>query len=413
MKRLLLFFVFLFAQIALSLFAGFAALGAAVPADSVRGGAQYLGVELSGRSMAEASALVEQISESQLNKGMAEFTYRETKFIFRFTEIALRADYSQLAQSLAARGSGAYYNNMFTAFIRQYGADPAPLFTVDVEAFREKLRLMKTYVDSAPVNADISYSPEEGIVHSPSWQGADLDVDGQFEYIMSAFLADPFSPMELDSNAMIAATALLVAEPRVADSMLADVDAILASIDVPVPQGHDLALLTQAAEAINKVWVPKKGAASAPFSFMRYLDEAGLSSGGGAPPEYGFVATALMHALLVCGCDYAAMEAPISPDAADYSGLPGFGIMLSAVAGDGNTDGGGAADLTDLPDFRFTNSLDSNIVIFSGIEDGELTVIVAGSSKLLGGRAAPHEIHSSIADGRAQLFKDGKKIAEQ
>ena len=405
------------------LFAGYAVLSYSAPPDTVRGGAGFAGVQLSGRSVAEAAGLVEQICESRIDKGMAQFTYRETRFLFHFSEIGLTADYSHLADSLTVKGSAAYYNNLFTAFIRQYGADPSPLFSVDASAFRGKLDHMKSFIDSLPVNADINYSAEAGISRSPSWQGAAFDVDGQFDYIMDAFLADPFLPLALDSARMITAGALLIEEPRVADSMLSDVDAALGAVSAPVPQGYDMPLLAKVAEAINKVWIPKKGTAGAPFSFMRYLDEAGLPVGGDAPQEYNFVATALMHALLAGGCDLAAMEAPISHSqgAADYSGLPGFGINLSPVFGEsggntatgGNANIGGNATVGGGQDFIFTNSLESNIVIFAEAKDGELAITVAGSSALSGPGAAPHDIHSTIEDGKARLYKDGKNIAEQ
>ena len=410
MKKLLLFVIYPVAQIFISLLIGYFALNLVVPSGVVHGGATFSGVDIAGMDTAEASAIIKHIGDKNVEKGIAAFTYNDMQFYFHFNEIGLSADYSRIESSLSIKDTPFYLQNLFTAFIRNYGAAPKPEYTADSDAFREKLNYIKTFIDKAPVDADIEYTKDGEIVLSPSEKGVYFDIDNQFDIIYSEFLFDPFKIIALDSNAAISDAMLVIEEPLVTDAYLAGIDTVLSQIQTPVPADYDMPLVALAAEAINKVWAPKKGKAYSPFSFLRYIDEAGLPIDK-ASREYNLVASALLHALLIGGVDYAKIEAVKSFDIYAYIGLPGFGVELLSYGGGENTDDNLSANSV-APDFLFTNTLDGNIVIFASVADGELNIAVAGKKDLSGNGAAPYNINSEILDGKVSLFRNGKKVAD-
>ena len=410
MKRLLLLISYPVLLIVLSLAIGFFTLNLTVPPQVVRGGLTYSDVDLSGMDIAEASALIKNIGDKQIEKGYAAFIFENTEFLFHFNEIGLTADYSGIESSLSAKDSPMYLNNLFTAFIRKYGSAPKPAYTADAEAFRGKLFEIKALIDKESVDADIDYTADGEIVLTPSVNGVYFDVDGHIGHILPEFLSDPHKTFAIDSDAMISEAALVFEEPRVPDALLDGIDTALAQIKTPIPADCDISLVSRAAEAVNKVWLPKKGMAYSAFSFLRYIEGAGLPADAPAR-EYNFVASVLLHALLAGGEDYSKTESARSSDKYAYAALPGFGIELIASAGADSTDVNIDAG-QDPMDFQFTNTLDGNIVIFASASDGSLNITIAGKSSLAGKNAAPYEIYSEIKDERALLYRNGKKIAE-
>ena len=403
MKRLSLLIIFIAAQIILSLSAGYAALDRLAGADMVRGGIMLFGVDFSGGEAAAAGARIRDMLESRIDQGLASFIYQDTEFEFHFSEIGLNADYSGLEQSLTKKGAKTYLSDLFSAFLHDYSGDPALSFSADKAAFHRKLNCIKPFVDKAPVNADINLDGNGEITKTPSAGGVVFDAGRQLDGIYSDFIKNPFDPIMLD-NAGSGMTFISSVEPDVTDGMIADIDAVLAESVARVPDGYDMAAVAEAADAINKVWVPKKGMAYGLFSFVRYLDDAGIQAGGGNSRENGFVASALLHALLSCGADYAKMEFSRSTGGEPYPRLPELGVDLSVPIG--------AAGEEKPPDFRFSNTLTCNIVIFASAADGELRVAVAGSSALTGPGAAPYDVYAVTEGGRSRLYRSGKKIAD-
>ena len=411
MKRFFLFIIFPVVQIAFSIVTGYIALNFAAPSDAVQAGVAYAGVDFSGMDVPEAAAAIKQIDESRISKGIADFVFQDIDFVFHYSEINLSADYSGIENSLVDKSSHAYMSSLLTAFTRKYSSAPKLVYEADAVAFRDKLLHMKTYIDIEPVNADINLSNEGEIDYIPSSQGTYLDVDGYFDQVYKAFLENPFEPFLLDSYTTQDSMVVATVEPRVTDSMLAGIDTILARVSAAVPASLDFFIVSDAAEALNKIWAPKKDIAYGPVSFLRYISEAGLPDD--APSrEYDFVASTLMLALLTSGIDYSMMDYAGYDEytyeyenlyGSGYGGIPGFRVALLQ---DGGLAGGGG-------DFRFTNTLNNNIVIFMFVNDGSLNVVIAGSSKNAGRGAAPFEIYSDISGGSAVLYRNNVKIAEK
>ena len=394
MKRLFILAIFIIVQIFAAITAGYAALELSAPENAAGGGSVCPEIAFSGMDVSKASSLIETVSENQLKNGMAGFLYQDREYLFKYSEIGLTADYSGLEDVLRAKSKPAYAYNLFSAFRRNYGEIGGPVYSADSALFLKKLSQIKSGIDAPPVNADINCDAEGRLTAEPSFNGVELNLDDQSGYILDSFLENPFKPFALDSEAMLSSSALIVREPRVTGDLLSGVNAALSNVNITIPDGYDVKAIENAAGAVSKIWLPKKGMAYAPFSYLHYLSEAGLSPDG-APRESEFVATVLVHSLLIGGGEYAKMEYARRDDTTIYPDLPGFGVDLSA---------GG--------DFKFTNGLEGNIVIFTFVEDGGLRVIVAGNEKFFGRNAAPYKIYSETDEnGRASLYRNGKKIA--
>ena len=389
MKRIALIFTLIASQIIFTLTAGYLALNLYASSEAARRDGGYAGAESAGDAAARMAATKRGQLLNQAEKGYARFRHEDADFIFKFSEIGLTAVLKQYGNSFFTDDSASYYANLFSAFTRDYEANLRLDYTADADKFRKKLEAMKTFVDRPPVDAGIDLSDTGEIVRTPSSYGEFLDVDGRFDSIFGDFLSDPLQTFHLDAENRECGYVSYV-EPRVSDSILADVDAVLSEVKAAIPDGFDKLLIINAAEAVNKVWAPKKGSAYESFSFAKYLEEAGLPTDKPAP-EYDFVASALLHALLISGEDYGKMETAKSARGEPYPDLPGFGVSK---------------------DFKFMNSLNSNIVIFAYVSGDNLYVSIAGNSSLKGENAAPHKIRSALENGRARLYRNDKKIFE-
>ena len=402
MKRLFAITLFLVFQIALSLSAGYWALNRYTSMNGVRTGAAYAGEDLTGMDADAATETVIRAVNEKIDSELASFLYKDTEFVFHFSEIGLEADYTNIKAALSSNDTQSYISSLLSAFVRVYGDELEPAYTVGRDAFLKKLLLMKEYIDSDPVDANIDCTADGAVTVTVSEDGAFFDAEGMYVLISEQFCADPFRPQVLDAAGGAGPAIIETIAPRVPGELIGDIDTALAIITAQIPEGYDARLVEQAAEAVNKVWAPQKGKAYDSFSFMRYLDDAGLPTDRAAR-EYNFVASALLHALLVSGEDPSKMEFGVRAGGSGYGGLPGMEISLAGGAA--HNAGGGAEDFAD---FRFSNTLNGNIVIFAMASDDNLKIIVTGNSKLFGG----YDVHTVTENGRVLLYRDGKRIAD-
>ena len=403
MRRLTAVIIFIALQIVLAITAGYWFLANCETEGRVRAGVGYSGVDLSGMDIDAAVETVGGAIDEKIEDGLASLVYKDTEFVFHFDEIGMKADYPGIKAALSPGVSDSYYSELLSAYTRGYGYGLKPAFTADGGEFREKLLRIKTLIDREPVDAGIEYFPDGEITRAPSENGAVFNVDEKYARLARVFFDDPFEPLDLDYPRDGGDAFVDVVAPRVPGALIEDVDFALAAAAAPTPGDFDAQLVGRVAEAINKVWAPKKGMAYDSFSFLRYIEEAGLPSD--APVrEYDFVATALLHALLLCGEDYAKMDFiwSVEPETAAYPGLSGLQVGLLRDAD------GAAAGARGLSDFRFSNTLSCDIVIFAYVADGALNVAVAGNSSVY----RKYEVNTVAGENSVELYRDGKRLSE-
>ncbi|MDR3119803.1 MAG: hypothetical protein LBU58_00440 [Clostridiales bacterium] len=427
MKRLLLFFGFVFLQIALSLSLGYFTLGNRQPENAAPRGAVYQGVDYSGAGLIEARDAIASAQRQKAAEARGFFSYQGTEFTFQNSEIGLAPDEDRILAALDGKSAAYYPSRLFSGFLRGYGGELAPAMKADAEAFRGKLLMMKQFIDRGPKDANIelrrgaadsSYS----LFLRPSEEGLSFDVDGQFDRIFEDYLAHPFEPYLLDGadGADAGTGGVVPIAPRVTSEMLLDIRTVLGEAVTPLPEGFDAELAARAASAVHKVWIPKNGSAAGPFSLTRYLKEAGLQTERRAE-EYDLLATTLFLAVLRAGVDASKIEreAALNADGLDFvycdvgfgTALLGQGPSETADGGESADDGSSGGGSGAAGDFRFTNTLDSNLVIFASAEGGALTVTVAGSLPARG-KQPPLSVYSTVEGDRVRLYQGGVRFEE-
>jgi hypothetical protein len=318
----------------------------------------------------------------------------------------MAADSGGIADEVAKKSALHYRHALFSAFTRPFEAELAPKLEFDGLKLKSKLAMIKGIIDAPPQNANIDLA-DGRIVRTPAAEGVSMSVDGSYARLSEILSERPFAMSSgsgaaggaaaQDAQAGAAGAAAGAAgsqlecealQPDITDDMLADIDALIAEASTPVLAGIDVGLLRKAAEAIEKVWVPRHGMASEPFSLNRYLSDQNLVSEENVD-EYNQLATTLFIALLRAGVDIGEIDRRAMPEAPLYCEA-GFG---TTVRGTGM-------------DFLFTNTLASNIVIFTSVQDGQLRVRIAGG--LDPDRPAPREVRSARRGGAAEIYIDGE-----
>jgi len=391
MNRLCILAALIATQIVAALIIGYLAINLTPTEEYTRKGAYYSGADLSGMPVEDALKAVELIDGKKIEGGIAAFIFNDREFLFSFSDIELAANYDLLVHGLTAKGSDTYRYSLFSGFTRVYTGAPKPIYEANSDLLKHKLLQIKDHIEIMPQNADIHFSASGGITKTPSSDGVYFDVAGKFEHIFALFLTDPFAPFQIGSNSMVASSAIIKTAPRVTDAMLEGVTAALSSIAAPIPDRLDIELLGLSAEAINRVWIPRAGDAGAPFSFLRYIRDAGLPDSIGYE-EYSFVASVLLHALLAAGADYSSITFDTSSNMDFYEALPGFGVSI------------------DNNDILFSSSFGDNIVIFASMENGDINITIAGNPDLPESREAPHEVISSVEGALANLYINNEII---
>ena len=318
-------------------------------------------VSLSGMSISEAVGVVVARYEDILDNGRARIRYGNDEFVFKFSEIQYAIDKDELTLQIEEKSKQAKSLNLLSTNLRNYTVQVVPSITINDEAFKEMLEQIKPVVEREPSNANIDIIDGKVSI-TPDINGVLFDVEKSFLDIKERFLNDPFGVLDL-SNRSGREIELLAA--RIPESILVDMESVIAVASTPIMPWCDRELLQKAAESINKVFlhgVEGEGAASMTdlFSLDKYLANRWLRQSY-AVEEYNQLATTLYIAILRAGITRERIYLYRQDSKADYSDL-GFDVSV----------------LGRNRDFKFDNTLNSDIIIFASVEDDLLTVRVAG-----------------------------------
>ncbi|MDR1440647.1 MAG: VanW family protein [Clostridiales bacterium] len=413
MKKLSLMAAFAVCQVLVALLLGFAAIDMLYHSKTPKG-LSYGGADFSGMSQDEAAVLLKSTIDDRIKTQSATISYRDLEFVFRLSEIDLEIGNDSIADEIAAKSELHYKHALLSAFTRAFDTELLPRLDFDGLKLRNKLLMIKGIIDRPPQNANIELVGGK-VAKTPASEGISLLVDESYFKLSEAYSLRPFDKSEIvgveggaGENGAVEAISDAGAgapepaqsggleyealHPDITDDMLSDIDALLAEASTPILPGADAALLAKAAESIEKVWVPKYGMASEPFSLNRYLSGQGIV-GGEATGECSQLATTLFVALLRAGAGIGEIDRRALPQAAPYC-EDGFGTLVSGESAD----------------FMFTNTLGTNIVIFTSVQDGALVVQIAGGKGQ--GGSAPHEVYSQRRGGTVGIYIDGELAAE-
>jgi hypothetical protein len=410
MKRLLSVFGIIIAQAILTLAVAYAAIYAQ------RGGVAstivtYDGVEYADISAAQRaqSELVEKIA-AQIETGSARIRYGPDEFVFGLLEISLQLDTSALKKDIDEGFLKYNASNLLTAYHNPYRAALAPKFSLDGEELRDKLFLINELIEREPIAATIDLVNGE-VIKGGSEEGIYYDIDASLPKVRAAFERHPFSRYTLAGpQAAPGEREVRKWMPDVPSDALDYVDGVIAEASTPIMDESDFGLLTNAAHSIDKILLfpyetyGSTRLAAGVFSLRKCLGDVSAlePSGGGGyiqiPDNVASqVATTLFIAALEAGIDYNNIFRTFTLENQEYCD-PGFGIVYEANG----------------PDFSFENSLESNIVVFAAVEDGQFFVRIAGHVGGAFGPSARKALSTEVktADGKqfVSVYRDGKLI---
>ena len=425
MKRLLLVFCLIIAQAALTLAVAYASLYAQ------RGGAPstiltYDGAEYSG-AMDELSIeadLYEKIA-AQIETRSARIHFGQDEFVFGLPEINLALDLAALRNDIKANFQKYYASSLLSAFRNPYYVELVPAYHLDSDKLREKLLLIQEFIGREPVDAGIDLVDGE-IIKTDSADGLLFDVDASLPKMLAAFESQPFRRYTLAGpDAAPNSREIRRQMPYVRSDAFNGIDGVIAEASTPIIDESDNDLFTDAAYRIDKVLLfaddthVNTQLPAGLFSLRKYLGNipASGAEGGDSIQIPDYVGSQVATTLYI-----AALEAGIETDKftvvnAKTERIQGKIYRTPIIADLAYCERGfGTAYENDGADFQFENSLESNIILFASVEDGQFTIRIAGHVGDADGAGAQRELRTETeSTGSADVvsvYRDGELIDE-
>jgi len=360
MKRSAIILALIVFQIVSALTVGFIAVNIQ-DGKLVADGVMSSTLSLSGMTVNEAVEAVNEQFQETLTKGQVRIRYGFDEFVFQFAEIEAEIDRVWLAQEIEEKSSQARELNLLSSNWRNYTVFIYPRITFNDEAFKGLLYQIKPIIERKPVNANIDIVGGKLSI-TPDSNGVFFDVDKFYESIKDRFLSNPFSVLMLSNRVN---REIQVQQARITTDLLINMETVIAEASTPIAPGYNRELMIEAADSINKVFLHAlEGEGNTRradiFSLDKYLTRQGIQNNT-VVDELNQLASTLYIALLRAGIKREGVSLYHQDRKADYCDL-GFEV---SVLGSGR-------------DFKFENSLKSDIIIFAAVEDDTLSVKIAG-----------------------------------
>ncbi|MCX8129223.1 MAG: VanW family protein [Clostridia bacterium] len=325
----------------------------------------YIGnTPLGNLNREEAAAKVEEMYKATISNGSFTIIYGSNKkFLVKYSEIDAFLDIAATIRTAFGSTGSESFENMIRGHFSSQKREITPVITFNEGKLREKLNELAIYINKEPVDADIEVK-EGKVVKIPEEKGLKLNFNKSLKRIESEIgksIGGFISFREADD---------LEVETIAAEYTLSSYDGLNEIISQHTTKVLDLDVadsLIQAAFAINKVCVPcadlKNRKEPSSFSFNKYLViEGGIINKN--DEGYNQVASTLYAAVLKAGIDPKFITRTPHKNTVDYI-QPG----LDAVV------------ISNTYDFKFVNTLDSPVLIYTEIHGDTLTVSIISKKK--------------------------------
>lgn len=250
--------------------------------------------------------------------------------------------------------------NLFKANFSHEKVAVVPVITFNESKLRQKLMELAGQIDREPRDADI-YIENGEVVREPEVNGIKLNVANTVEVIRKSLALNPEAVVQLGRGG----SGELVSVPAVTRlSDIHEIDYVLAEYSTEIRYKELTESIELAAEAINGAIVPvskRDGSGKDIFSFVELLNRQNAEFDNDNE-GYDQVASTLYAALLTAGVDNKAITRLPHKLAVDYI-EPGLDAWISGSEGD----------------LKFINPFKHKVAIFAEVEDGRLTVWLAGN----------------------------------
>lgn len=284
-------------------------------------------------------------------------------FEIQLKDIDAVVDYDATVKHINDEHEAQSFYRMINSYFLVRKAVFSPSVSFSEEKLREKIKVISSIIYKDPVNARI-YLRDGKVQKVPGADGRRLSIDNAVAR-MKSDLAKGYKQSILFSFSNNSELEKIEPEARTED--LEGVEEIIASYSTEIKAAENLDSIKAAVSAINKVLIysvdPVSGERAGVFSFNKYLNDANLIREYN-DEGYNQVASTLHAAVITAGIepkDISRIQHKIPVDYIE----PGLDVRVF-----GSTE-----------DYKFRNSLDNNIVIFSELKDNKIIVSLAGKSE--------------------------------
>ena len=289
--------------------------------------------------------------------------------------------------------------NLLSGHFLKKQKDISPEISYNEGKLRTNIEEFANNFNVNPQNANIKYENGE-IIKQDHKEGLEVNVDSIFDTLsnqMGFFINNPLNLYTDRSNCFKSI------EPEITIGHLDGVNEIIAQAYTPIALFDDYSDIESVILVLDKLFIPPASQNPEEFSFEKCLKENKISKLSNMQ-GLNATATTLYQALLIAGIDKEAISRVPNENTVEYA-MPGTDASLS-----GNND------------LKFTNTLDSKLVFFAGIESNHIVIRIAGEKKEEGVSCVlENEIvqifeppiiysqNSELLSGETQVVKVGKE----
>lgn len=348
------------AQSMLAMIAGFFVLNFASE-NRISPGTTVEGVDIGGMNKASAVKKLEEHYLPLIENGKVNiFLAPDNSYEIKYQDLDVTVDCESTIASVSSIRRGGWLLNLIGMYFYPSKRTVAPVVKLSEWKLRKKLEELALLTDKEPRDARV-YLEGDKVVKEADVDGQRLNIDNLLKRIMDEFrktssVSVSLKPGESSEIETVKATITL--------NSLEGIDEVISQYKTPIVPGIDADSVKRASDVIDRVMLRAgdEGRNIQPdeFSFNTWLAREGKLEEKNNE-GYNLIVSTLYAAVLAAGIDPGGISRVPHETTAGYI-EPGLDARV----------------LGDSIDFKFVNSLKQNIIIFSEVRDGMLTVSIAG-----------------------------------
>jgi vancomycin resistance protein YoaR len=360
LKRHFLIFAIMFSQTLLAILCGLAVLflySGQNTAPQVRVGS----LEAGGLSRQEAIRMLESTYGNVFERDYLKIRYNGTEeYDIRYTDINARLNVEATLEAVYGRNGTDKLLNLVRGYFSSRERAVMPVVTLDEQKLRNKLAELALLIDKEPINARI-YLKDDKVVKHPEINGLRLNAGHAVSKLVENISLHPEAMVELLAEANYEIETVV---PEYSSENFNGVEDILVRYSTDILSPSEVNSIKTSIAAINRVLIyaadTKKGEPAGEFSFNKYIARADARMEKNNE-GYNQVASTLYAAILSAGIQPGAITRTRHEVTVDYID-PGLDVMIFGES----------------VDFKFKNTLDSNLIIFAYVKEDKVNICIAG-----------------------------------
>lgn len=283
-------------------------------------------------------------------------------FKIKYSDVELSIDAEETVNhAISQKGTSAFQRILNGYFTSREVKAPIKI-SFNSNKLKESLKPLASLIEKRPKNANV-YLLDGKLTKDTSEEGIILNLENSVEKIRRSVSENTNQPIVFDYKNNYE---INIINPEFSRDKLKDIEDVIATYSTDIKGSENEKYIKVASKAINKVWLNgtvSSGGKPVEFSFNNYLSkENGIIEENNE--GYNQVASTLFAALLLTDIDRTGITRVSHESSVDYID-PGLDVIVFG----------------DTIDFKFINSMESPIMIFSSVKNNKVTVSIAGKKK--------------------------------